>query len=270
MYLTIDIGGTKTLIAIFNRNGRLIKRLKIVTNKNYQGFLKDLTKSIEHLKFYNFIAICIAMPGIIDKGSGRVIYGGGNIYWKDANLVTYLSNIYNCPVFIGNDADLAGLYESVYYKNSFSRVLYLTISTGIGGSYYVNQRANDQLTNFEPGKIVLEHNGQKLDWETFASGKSIVETYGKFARQIRDEKTWEEIAENISEGLFVIIPVLQPELIAFGGSIGVFFERYGKYLSKMIDDELNSAIPRPRLLQANKPDEAVIYGCYELIKLKSI
>ncbi len=269
MYLTIDVGGTKTLIALFNRNYKLIKKTKIVTNSNYQQFLKDLKKTIDNLKFYDFDSIGLAVPGIINTLSGEILHGGVNLSWQKANPVIDLHKIYSTPVFIGNDANLAGLYESIYFKDSFSKVMYLTISTGIGGSYYVDQQLDKQLTNFEPGKMIFDHNGKKTEWEKFASGKSIVETYGMFARDINDETIWKEISSNIAEGLLAIIPVLQPEVITFGGSIGVFFERYAKYLNNILAKELDHAIPRPRLIEANKPEEAVVYGCLEMIKLNS-
>ena len=269
MYLTIDVGGTKTLIALFNRNYKLISKTKIVTNSNYQHFLKDLKKTIDHLKFYDFDYIGLAVPGIINSLSGEILHGGVNLSWQGANPVIDLHRIYSTPVFIGNDANLAGLYESIYFKDSFSRVMYLTISTGIGGSYYVNQQLDPQLANFEPGKMIFDHDGKKMEWEKFASGKSIVETYGMFARDIKDESTWKEISTNIGEGLLTMIPILQPEVITFGGSIGVFFERYGKYLNRILATELDAAITRPRLIEANKPEEAVVYGCLEMIKINS-
>ncbi len=269
MYLTIDVGGTKTLVALFNHNYKLIGKTKIVTNSSYHHFLKDLKKAIDNLAFYDFDYIGIAMPGIVNSLSGEIIHGGVNLSWENTNPVIDLHKIYSKPVFIGNDANLAGLYESTYFKDSFSRLMYLTISTGIGGSFYVNQQMDSQLASFEPGKIILDHNGQKIEWEKFASGKSIVETYGMFAREIKDESIWKEIAENIAKGLLTIVPVIQPEVITFGGSIGTFFDKYSRYLNQSIAKELDTAIPRPRLIQANKPEEAVVYGCLEMIKLNA-
>ncbi len=44
MYLAIDIGGTKTLLAVFNREGKIVEQLKTPTDHNYDNFLKDLKK----------------------------------------------------------------------------------------------------------------------------------------------------------------------------------------------------------------------------------
>ncbi|NCS83274.1 ROK family protein, partial [Candidatus Saccharibacteria bacterium] len=58
------------------------------------------------------------------------------------------------------------------------------------------------------------------------------------------------------------IPVLQPDVIIIGGSIGTYFERYDSDLTAILKDKLPDHIGLPRLVQAQHPEEAVIYGCY--------
>ncbi len=269
MYLAIDVGGTKTLIALINQNFEIINKIKIITSPDYKDFLNDLKNNIAKFNVDKFNSIAIAAPGIIDVETDEIINAGGNLNWQNVNPKYDLNKLFNCPVYFGNDANLAGLYESIVFKDIYRKVLYLTISTGIGGSFLINQQLDNSLLNIEPGKIMLEHDGQLVEWEKFASGKSIVENYGKFAKDITDKVIWQEIANNISEGLLTIIPLIQPELIVIGGSIGSFFSQYGELINLTIDQKLDKIIPKPTILQAKNPEEAVIFGCIELIRQNS-
>ena len=110
--------------------------------------------------------------------------------------------------------------------------------------------------------MLLEYEGRLREWETFASGKSVYETYGKFARDIKSERIWRQIADKISRGLLVLIPTLNPDVIILGGSIGTYFERYEEPLLNHLRDQLNPHLNLPEIRQAIHPEEAVIYGCY--------
>ena len=104
------------------------------------------------------------------------------------------------------------------------------------------------------------------EWEQFASGKAIFNTYGKYTRDIYKPKTWLSISDKISRGLLVMIPIIQPNVIVIGGSVGSQFDHFGVFLTNIIKDRLPSNIPCPKIVGAQHPQEAVIYGCYEYAK----
>ena len=99
-------------------------------------------------------------------------------------------------------------------------------------------------------------------YEEFASGRAIVRVYKKFAREITSKRVWRQIADRISRGLLVLTPIIQPDVIIFGGSVGTYYERYGEYLEETLKKHLPENIPAPKLVQAKHPEEAVVYGCY--------
>ncbi len=266
MYLTVDVGGTKTLIANFDSNFKLINQFKFPTPSNYSDFLNELKKAIESLGDFKYEYAAIATPGTINHQNYILEYGGGNVKWANVNPKQDLSNLLNCSVLFENDAKLAGLSEAILAKNEFNRVLYLTISTGIGGSLIVDQKIDKTTINSEVGKIYLNNDGKYMHWEEFASGKSIVINYGKLAKDIDDNRVWYEIAEKISLGIIAIIPILIPEVIIIGGSIGTYFNRYEDYLKQSIAKFSDEILDKSVIMQAKNPEEAVIYGCLELIK----
>ena len=91
---------------------------------------------------------------------------------------------------------------------------------------------------------------------------AIKKTYGKFARDIHDRKTWDEIADKISRGLLALIPATQPTVIIIGGSIGTYFDQYIDRLRETLKLHLRAQIKLPDIRQAAHPEEAVLYGCY--------
>ena len=57
MYLAIDIGGSKTLFAVFDEAGQIVDQYKQPTNKNYPAFLEEVDKAIKgKLGHHKFIA----------------------------------------------------------------------------------------------------------------------------------------------------------------------------------------------------------------------
>jgi predicted NBD/HSP70 family sugar kinase len=71
MYLGIDIGGTKTLIATIDDNGAIIEQCKFSTPKVYPEFLKELAINVAKLSTEGIAATGVAVPGKLDREHGR-------------------------------------------------------------------------------------------------------------------------------------------------------------------------------------------------------
>lgn len=261
MILTIDTGGTKTLFASFSSDGIIKKQIKLPTPKDQGDYIQLLIKTIDNeFNFEPIEAISIALPGIF---VGNIAVWCNNLGWKDFDIIKHLSDYTgDIPLFVQNDANLAGLAEARMINPLPKSSLYVTISTGIGTGYISNGKIDSELSSSEGGHMLLEFEGKLQEWEKFASGSSIVTKFGKYARDINDDQTWNQIIERISKGFFAIIPLTQPEIIIIGGSIGTHFEKYGHKLQMLIKSQLPSHIPCPQFIQAAHPEEAVVYGCY--------
>lgn len=263
MLVAIDTGGTKTLVASFGKNGAIIEQTKFETPTNPKDYIKTLKENLVE-KYHNkpVEAVVIATPGIIKDGV--VIWGGGNLsHWKNLDIVSEISGVLGkAPVYLENDANLAGLGETRFLKTTPSQSLYVTISTGIGTGITTDGRINQALRNSEAGHALIEFDGLVREWETFASGKAIYQVYGKYARDIHNKKIWNQIADRISRGFLAVIPILQPDIIIIGGSIGTYFDQFGKQLQDLLKEKLPPHIPCPKFVQAKYPELAVIYGCY--------
>lgn len=262
MYVGVDIGGTKTLVAALDDGGVIIERMRFPTPHAYPEFLAQLRTAAASLKTGDFRAGCVGAPGKIDREHG-VGLDFGNLPWHNVPVQADSEKIFRCPMLIENDANLGGLSESMLVPAD-KRVLYVTVSTGIGTGFVENRTLIPALIDSEGGHMLLEYRGRRVAWEDFASGNAIFKRFDKKASSITDETTWHRIAHDIAIGLIELMAIAQPDIIVFGGSVGVYFERFGTYLMQEIQQYRSPLITMPRLQQAARPADAVIYGCYDL------
>lgn len=261
MIITIDTGGTKTLISSFGRNGKMSESIKFPTPQDPKEYVRVLRETV-HAEFAHkeVDVIVLALPGIVKNG---VAVWCNNLGWANFNAAKELHDLLpDVPLLVENDANLAGLAEARALNPVPVSALYITVSTGIGSGVITNGYIDPGLRQSEAGRMLIEFDGRVQSWETFASGKAITKVYKKFARDITSKRTWRQIADRISRGLLVVIPTIQPDVIIIGGSVGTYFERYGDMLRAILTEQLPSHIPCPKIISAQHPEQAVVYGCY--------
>lgn len=265
MIVTIDTGGTKTLITSFDRNGKMGESIKFPTPTTPEEYVTTLAKIVrEHYAHQKVDAIVLALPGTVQDGTAIWCY---NLHWADFRASELLKDLLpGVPLLVENDANLAGLAESRALNPVPVSSLYITISTGIGSGICTNGFIDPGLRRSEAGQTLLEYDGKIQPWEQFASGHAIVAVYKKLAKDITSKRVWRQIADRISRGFLFLIPTLQPDVIIIGGSVGTHFNKYNEYLEGILKEQLPLHIPCPKIIQAQHPEEAVNYGCYYYAK----
>jgi predicted NBD/HSP70 family sugar kinase len=261
MLVTVDTGGTKTLIAPFEQDGVMGETIRFPTPKNQEEYVALLRKTLqENFGDQPVEALVVALPGIIKDG---VAVWCNNLEWRNFDAQAALAGVLgDVPILIENDANLAGLAETRILEPVPVSSLYVTISTGIGTGFITNGHIDPGLRYSEGGRALVEFEGKVREWEDFASGKAIYEEFKTFAKDIDSDHTWSLIADRISRGFLAVIPITQPDIVIIGGSIGTYFERYGPQLESILRQKLPSHIPCPIFQTARHPEQAVIYGCY--------
>lgn len=261
MIIAVDTGGTKTLVAGVNDHGQITSSIKYDTPKDTKIYVSTLKKVLEdNFSQHKVKAIVIGLPSFMDD---QVAIWSPNLGWNNFNLKNELyGTLQNTPIFIENDCKLAGLASVHSLRTIPESAFYIGIGTGIGTAVIENGRIDTALKRSEGGHMLIEYDGVVREWEQFASGKAIKEVYGKYARDIKSLRAWEQIADRISRGLLAAIPLLQPDVIIFGGSIGTYFDNYHTHLRNLLIERLPSHITVPKLVKALHPEEAVVYGCY--------
>lgn len=265
MYLAIDVGGTKTLVSEVDKDGTIVHSEKFKTPDDYATFLAELDKTVDALTTKDFQKACIALPGKIERSEGAGI-SFGNLPWENVPIRHDLEPIVHCPVLVENDANLAGLGEANMLKEAYHKVLYITVSTGIGSAFIVDGKLSPNTLDAEVGHMLLEHDGALRRWEEFASGSAIVAKYGKRASDITDKRTWYVIAHNLATGFLTAIATYTPDVIIVGGGVGTHLPKFQDRLEELLKIYENPMLTVPPIVQAQNPEEAVIYGCYQLIR----
>lgn len=267
MILAVDVGGSKVLVAAFSDDGNIEKSQKFKTPIMYPDFVDELKKSIREIIGDTQPSACaIALPGTLDRENGVVLYFG-NLPWENVAIRNDLSDVLSCPIYLENDAKMAGVAEADAVKEFYSRVLYVTVSTGIGIGLTVDGKIDQTVSDAGGRGIMLEHQGKILSWEEFASGKAIVAQTGKMASEITDESDWYLVARNIAIGLIDLIVLLGPECIVIGGGVGAHLEKFHEKLYSELELYQSKMVVKiPAITKSKHPEEAVIYGGYLLAR----
>jgi predicted NBD/HSP70 family sugar kinase len=263
MYLGVDVGGSKTLVGVLDANGVIVESKRFPTPENYQDFLSELAKVVAGFATDDFLAAGVGIPAtLLDRahGVGRRF---GNLPWQDAEVRDDLAELLGCPVAIENDAKLGCLSEAMLRKDR-SAVLYITISTGIGYALCRDQKIDTNIGDGGGRLLMQPYHGNLVPWESFASGHAIVERYGKKAEAITDAATWQQIAHDLCGGILELIAITEPDVIVVGGSVGTYFDRLKPHLEAELQQYKTPLLEIPPLEEAQRPEEAVLYGCYDL------
>ena len=264
MILAIDIGGTKTLVSLADENRKVLQSEKFPTPKNYKQFISELSKVVANFST-KYSLVVVAAPGKIDRNAGKGIIFG-NLAWKNVPLAKDISVVTKSTVLVENDANLAGLGEAHNLRPVPHKILYITISTGIGVGIITDGVIDPDFADSEAGKMLFVYEGKLAEWESFASGRAIVARYGKMAAEINDAKTWDDITKNFAIGIVDLLTILNPDIVIIGGSVGSHFKKYGHLLEKNVSKMASKMVDVPPIVQAKYPEEAVIHGCLELAR----
>jgi len=134
--VAIDIGGTLLRVAVYPRNGTTPLAIQRTPSHGMEdGVFERLTDLIDSIwPSVQVDAISVAAPGPLNPYTGTIISTPNIPAWINYPLAGLLSEQYKVPSFLGNDANLAALGEWKYgIGQGHHDVLFLTISTGIGG-----------------------------------------------------------------------------------------------------------------------------------------
>jgi glucokinase len=150
----VDIGGTNTKFGIVNKEGKILRQDRLLTNKHeaVQDFIDDL-----HSKLMPMIneAGGLSMFTGIGAGAPNGNYYTGNIEYA-ANLkwrgiipfTKMVSEKFGLKVKMTNDANAAAMGEMMYgCAKGMKHFIVITLGTGVGSGIVID------------GKIVLGHDG---------------------------------------------------------------------------------------------------------------
>ena len=195
VYLTVDLGGSRTRAAVVTPDGTILGKRARPTPR--RGGPPAVVRAIVQaardalattdVRLADVRAIGIGAPGPLNLAAGTVYFIPNLPGWKEVPLREMVESEMGRPTVMGNDADAAALGEHTFGAGrGTSDMIYITVSTGIGGGLILrNKLYAGKTATSELGHMTIEDDGPICGcgnagcWEALASGTAL-------AREARD------------------------------------------------------------------------------------
>jgi glucokinase len=170
----VDLGGTKILAGVVDREGRVERRREHATPTASQDeLLAGLDEAVEELLTDEVAALGFGLPSPIDQRSGQALQAV-NIPLQDIDFRTRMKERFGLPVGVENDANAATYAEFRFgAARDVETMIMLTLGTGCGGGAVVDGKLFRGWAEF--GHIVIEYDG--LPCQGTCTGRGHLEPY---------------------------------------------------------------------------------------------
>lgn len=225
MHFLFDIGGTNIRLALVEDPSRDISIesvKKIPTPNSFIEAIQLFQNFLEENNAVGKIEKTIGgTTGVLDRSRSTIVNSLHLPEWKDKNLKEELAKVTQSDVQIENDAALAALGEATFgVGKDYPIVVYLTVSTGVGGGRAANKKLEESNLNFEIGHQIINYDGEPKYLEDLISGSGLSKKHGLKAEEITDSAIWSEVEKILAVGLNNILVHWSPDVVVIGGAVG--------------------------------------------------
>ncbi|MBN1247166.1 MAG: ROK family protein [Anaerolineae bacterium] len=144
-YIAVDLGGTQIRAARFSESHEMETRFAVETgaDEGFDAVFSRVTDAVRQVwpASGDVAAVGLGAPGPLNFRTGILRFAPNLPGWVNVPLRDMLCEQLGVPAFVGNDADVAALAEHRFGAGKgVAHMIYLTISTGIGGGMIFNNR----------------------------------------------------------------------------------------------------------------------------------
>lgn len=178
----VDLGGTQLRAGLATPEGAILHEVRVPTRANDgpDAVIAQIIDLIEQMRVAvpadgAILGVGIGSPGPIDPFQGIVFNQPNMVGWKNVPLREILESRTRLPVELGNDANAAALGEWLYGGGKGTRnLVYVTISTGIGGGVIVDGHLllGGKGAAAEVGHHIIDWQTRET-WENLAAGPGL-------------------------------------------------------------------------------------------------
>lgn len=269
--ILFDIGGTNLRLAVTRDGKHLHMPTVIRTPKEYHHGLKAMASLVPSINGGKRVSVLSGgITGPIDAKLGGLSSSTNLPRWVGKPLVNDLRRLFHAPVYLNNDAALGGLGEAHFGAGrGYDIVVFVTVSTGVGGTRIIDGRIDRAASGFEPGHqiIAMRHGRHPETLEHRISGGSIKRRYKKNPWEIRSQAVWKEVARELAVGLVNMTVTWSPEVVILGGAMfkkpGIDVRVVQRYLKEYL-----TAAPVPIIVESQLRSYAGLYGAMAYLKLQ--
>ena len=245
MFLSFDVGGTKTKYSLVNESGEILESGSFSTKDNKEIIFSNVKNIVEEFKNKNYSidGLAFSMPGVIDVKNGYMITGGALRDLYDFPFKEKLEQYIGIPVELENDVNCVALAEK-WQGNAkdCENFVCLTVGTGVGGAIYIDGKMvrgtkyaagefgfmiTDRRENYEEaslsmsgsvrGGLIQTYARKKgINWEELNGEKifELAENGDKIALEVIDD-----FYTSLAYSVYNLSVSLNPEKILIGGEI---------------------------------------------------
>ncbi|MBV6396816.1 MAG: Glucokinase [Anaerolineales bacterium] len=305
--IAVDIGGTHMRVAMYapGEHAPLFHE-RIRSHAPNETVFDRLTSLIVNVwrQGGGAQAIGVSSPGPLDPHTGMILAPPNIKEWRDFPLAEQLTKRFKVPVFLDNDANLAGLAEwKLGAGRGHRNALYLTISTGVGGGVIIEDRLLQGHHGLaaELGHMIVDSRpdaplcgcGFRGHLEAFSSGTGI-ERYAAeqlaagrvsaltgrpSAREIEQaahagdglaRAAYARAGDYLGLGVANYLHIFNPSVVILGGGVSLS----GALLLEPFEESLRKHVFHPRYLdgleirQAELGDDAGLLGALILARAR--
>lgn len=309
--LGVDLGGTQIRAALCNADGRIVRRAadKTLAEEGRERVVARILSTIRQAAgdtpWERIRGIGIGAPGPLDPFEGTVLGAPNLPGWECVPLQSIVSETFGVRARLGKDTNVAALGEHTYGAGRGVRdMVYMTISTGIGGGIIMDDRLLLGAGGFagEIGHQVIVGDGLLCGCgnrgcvETLAAGPFIGRAGREAALAGRGQRmlalaggdcaaigapivaeaarlgdpTAREIilraAEAVGIALANVCNVLNPELIILGGGVTHVGDLLFDTVRATIAERAMPTMRNVRVVPAALGDDVVLWGAIALLR----
>jgi glucokinase len=253
----LDLGGTRVRAARLSHDLEIIQRHETLT-EDERGLdatldlIKEMIREVLPKDGTPVAGIGVSAPGPLNPITGVVVAPPNLKGWHNVPMGDILHQEFGVPVYIGNDANVAGLAETVRGAAlGFRHVIFITLSTGIGSGMICDGKMllGKEGLAAEAGHIIMLAGDQPSTLEKEAAGPALARkarariekgeksmiydmvkgdldqingaTVGQAAQQ--GDGLGLEIVRNagrmVGLGMVSLLHLFNPEILVFGGGV---------------------------------------------------
>lgn len=263
-YLGFDLGGTKVAVGVVDAEGRVLSHVRGATQELRKsgdpfGSMLDLGRSAlgaagPEMRGATLAGVGIGLPGPADPNGIRMLAAPTIPEIEGISLQPLLEAAFDCSAWGENDANACALAEARFGAGKGAvLVVYMTVSTGIGGGIVDQGRVfrGAHGTSGEFGhQVVQPIAGPPCDCggsgclEALASGRGIARrarlAYGEAGGLLENDverisaewvanrvragdpvacRVWNETLGLLSAGVSNVINLIDPDVVIMGGGV---------------------------------------------------
>ncbi|PRX70473.1 glucokinase [Nonomuraea fuscirosea] len=257
--LSLDIGGTKLAVGVVTGDG-LIHGWQVAPTRRDEGPRRVLDrlfdlgrKAIAEAGLPEVAAVGISCGGPLDTRTGVLECPPHLPGWIDVPIGAMAAEAFGVPSALENDATAAALGEFRYGAGrGTSTMLYLTVSTGVGGGSVIGGRLHRGAAGNggELGHVMVRPGGRRCSCgrlgclEAYASGTAIAEraqeaiaagrpsSLSALDRPTAEDVSraaaagdplavaiWDETTWALGSAITDLVNAFEPELVVLGGGV---------------------------------------------------